>query len=423
MTGDGVGGATCAEGSPPSGAGGEPPTWCVAEEQSADDEARLALDAEDDPTGTQAVVALTFQPWHRPRKQYVRRRQWEKHIDALFEQLGKGGVPRTVSYLTLPGDELLDVRLVHQVCRRRNWQLQYLGFNCPSGGATSELTFAEADVSKLEGVNTVTSRVIRSRLECVCGSGTPEHNALRELAPYDVVNIDLCDSIARLEPGAKNSALDALAQVIRVQRQKRLEPWLLLLTTRNDGTHPKTWERLCKAVKDNISQSEEFASQLPDGTQSRPEAWPDDASFRASGFTIAFGKWLLALLWEGQPRGEVHLESVLHYGVFAASDMSSISLRISPVVTEGTDRAGLVASAGPRPAKTEAELGVRLAKRAIKGRNVDEILSESADLWNEMAREVAEDVGLVRFPRAGYLEWARRDRQGLALKLGLSSRA
>ena len=57
-------------------------------------------------------------PWHKPRKQLVRKRQWLNSSRSLIER-GKGnpgllpqpphGYP-VVSYLTLPGIDYLDVR-------------------------------------------------------------------------------------------------------------------------------------------------------------------------------------------------------------------------------------------------------------------------------------------------------------------------
>ena len=49
-----------------------------------------------------------FLPWHRPRKQFVRDRQWCGEIGKLLEDSPReGGVLR---YLGLPGADLLDLR-------------------------------------------------------------------------------------------------------------------------------------------------------------------------------------------------------------------------------------------------------------------------------------------------------------------------
>ena len=53
-----------------------------------------------------------FLPWHRPRKHFVRREQWQQQIEILADagQLEH----QTIRYLGLPGTDLLDIRHFHR---------------------------------------------------------------------------------------------------------------------------------------------------------------------------------------------------------------------------------------------------------------------------------------------------------------------
>ena len=68
-----------------------------------------------------------FAPWHHPRKQFVRIKQWCAEVNRLIPMLGLAqGDP--FRYLTLPGNELLDVRALHGVVQSRGVTLRYTGF-------------------------------------------------------------------------------------------------------------------------------------------------------------------------------------------------------------------------------------------------------------------------------------------------------
>src|SRR4051794_33064978 len=68
-----------------------------------------------------------FMPWHRPRKQFVRREQWWELVRRLYEGRPDGAPLR---YLGLPGVDLIDLRYLHdRVCNPVGRPLRFLGFN------------------------------------------------------------------------------------------------------------------------------------------------------------------------------------------------------------------------------------------------------------------------------------------------------
>src|SRR5581483_595570 len=78
-----------------------------------------------------------FLPWHRPRKQFVRDRQWREQIDFLLNDIELED--NVLRYLGLPGIDLLDLRYFHsKLCEPKQIRLRFLGFN-NSAHPTSEL--------------------------------------------------------------------------------------------------------------------------------------------------------------------------------------------------------------------------------------------------------------------------------------------
>jgi hypothetical protein len=73
------------------------------------------------------LVELDFRPWHKPRKQLVREKQWGDEIDWLLRNKPAGDT--SLRYLGLPGPDLLDVRYIYdRFCRDSGRKLTFLGF-------------------------------------------------------------------------------------------------------------------------------------------------------------------------------------------------------------------------------------------------------------------------------------------------------
>jgi hypothetical protein len=118
-------------------------------------------DLAEDIVGVEAYEAprppqTEFQPWHRPRKQFVRKEQWAVQLEALLD--ARGSKPEVLRYLGLPGIDLLDLRHVHDVvCRPRSIQLAFLGFNSAissNSDQQTEINISLDEVLRLPNVAT-----------------------------------------------------------------------------------------------------------------------------------------------------------------------------------------------------------------------------------------------------------------------------
>lgn len=176
-----------------------------------------------------------FSPWHRPRKQFIRRHQWLTSIEELLARIKPEN--QLFSYLSLPGDDFLDVRFLHdELCAPQGLELRYLGFNSSLNGKTQtpDSNTAEFSVRRLENVST-DIRIIPDRIESVAVENSMAQKALHQGSAFHAINIDLCDGIASGRKSGENpDMLTALRVLLEVQSRANHES-VLFLTTRVDS--------------------------------------------------------------------------------------------------------------------------------------------------------------------------------------------
>src|SRR5215212_3754207 len=77
-------------------------------------------------------IKRTFMAWHHPVKQIVRARQWAKLTGKLLAERRQR--LEVLRYFTLPGPDLLDVRVLTEVCSPLEIPIHYFGFNAGAEG-------------------------------------------------------------------------------------------------------------------------------------------------------------------------------------------------------------------------------------------------------------------------------------------------
>ena len=79
---------------------------------------------------THASFHREFAPWHKVRKEYVRREQWNKLIIRYVDRnLSSEIAQHPLSCLVIPGDDLLDIRSLLRDTENHGYPVSYLGFN------------------------------------------------------------------------------------------------------------------------------------------------------------------------------------------------------------------------------------------------------------------------------------------------------
>ena len=207
-------------------------------------------------------------PWHRPRKQLVREKQWLRLSGRLIErERGRPGLPTRagtepeVRYLTLPGIDYLDVRQLADVCRERGCCLTSVGFQA-GGEGNREVARAQIREKALIDAEHITNRsyTFPTQFQDIVNTGGPAYRDLRSRGPFHIVNIDACGSIAA--PGAEhaNRLIDGLYRAVELQLELMTGRWLLLVTTdaRPESVAEETLARLCDAIFENAEVNEAF---------------------------------------------------------------------------------------------------------------------------------------------------------------------
>ena len=348
-----------------------------------------------------------FKPWHKPRKQFVRRKQLSALLLRLYESRETEAPLR---YLGLPGTDLIDLRYLHeQLCRPTDRSLRFLGFNTeaqPGNSAHVQLSVSLDEVRRLPNVD-AQSAVIHDDFRRIGNPDSIAWNRTQQLGPFDVVNIDLCDGLASDPPQNDESVYKALDQLMAFQARNS-NPWLLLIATRiGRGMFDEDAEqRLICHFRKNVDHCDGFAAEcyrlLESDVASIDPATCSEADL-VNLMTVAIGKWLSALVKAHAP-SRVELASVQAYRINPAAaqeDMVSLALRVEPVIAALPD----ALSPAPPISEDECKTAMAILRRSANRLNVDTILEQQRDLREELTRETERLLVKARYEKESYREW------------------
>lgn len=359
-------------------------------------------------------VKGVFLPWHRPRKQYVRHHQWCSEVSRLVKEHPPAG--DTLKYLGLPGVDLLDLRHFHSaVCVDQEIKLRFLGFNTsarPRSNAQTELNVSLDEVKRLNNVDPL-SDVIGDNFALVANQTSLAFRRTRELGPYDVINLDLCDGFGAQEPGAMaNNYYDAVVSLLGLQ-SRHASPWLLFLTTRADkaNINAKVLQLLIDKYCTNLNECASFK----EASREHFAIETSDAVAKAVGdakgllhiFLTGLCKWFVALALEHKPPTSVEVQSVVGYRVDKEAeheDLVSLALRFTPTFAPAVDPAGLATKAVAK--LDEGALATKALRRVAKRIDADRKLGEDEELTKRMTDATAHLLGLARYDVEKYKVWA-----------------
>jgi len=368
-----------------------------------------------------STVKAEFQRWHHPRKQWVRVQQWCSASRRMIKELGLLN-GESFRYLTLPGDELLDIRALSDVCAGENVKLRFLGFNSvgPQTPAQIELNISQNEVRSHAAVDRL-SRVLEKRLESVTKDDSQEFRAAQDLGPFHAINIDLCDSIAfRDIDDTKGSGLGILAKLLELQLATN-KPWLLFITTlaQPDLLSERNQTGFMEAIKANTEVSDEFKAGLAslistsaDGLDARlGEAWKSQDPDFLRLFCTGLGKWLLRVLGPTQPsRGLTLIDSCYYRVGSLGPNMLSLVFRCDTQAQQLVDRDGILpAGVASRNEDdfSEVQLAISMANKLSASFDLDERLALDVALANKLIGQAGKLMAAARFDAAAYETWAR----------------
>lgn len=252
-------------------------------------------------------------PWHRPRKQYIRHFQWVEYAKRLIGRLCDGHSLHTgpegkneIRYLTLPGTDYLDVRLISASCADKGCVLTSTGFLATETGNPLKAR-AEVRQDALIKAGHITDRsyTVWRRLEEVSSTASNAYRELRRRGPFHIVNIDACGSPAPPTAAHAQRMVDAIYRIVELQLSSSVSGWLMFVTVdvRNESVSAETLEKLTNAIRQNATESDAFRSGFMD-LFGQEHATVDAAIGKISAddgegfvrlFSLGLAKWMLHL--------------------------------------------------------------------------------------------------------------------------------
>jgi hypothetical protein len=383
----------------------------------AEDGVELGFPVDSSPDTREEIAKRQLQPWHKPRKQWVRREQWCKQIHQLLGELDLR--ERAFRYLTLPGEDMLDIRQLHELFESHSRKLRYLGFD--TSRKSVGMSVSEQEVKSLPFVDDE-SRTLDDRFEAIGEQGSVASHHTKRFRSFDAVNLDLCDAVAARRKQPSQSSLSAILALLQLQTDNRTEPWVLFLTTRADREavnkdvandflrilieNIRKYERFRVGLKNSLIFSADAVSQeLNSGSGLSDQEFP-------SAFGVGFCKWLLSC---ANQTWSVRQVDAAGYRVnrVGSPDMLSLVFRFDRMRQEILDPLGIIPAKRPqRPKQTtkeelNEELEVEFIQRFAEMVDIDVVLHENEHLRQQLIEENADLVSLARYDRDDVVAWGR----------------
>ena len=387
-----------------------------------------------------------FLPWHRVKKEFIRRNQWNdltarmikrywrqqlKHDEgewSLEENTGAADaielpadivLDRTLKCLVIPGEDLLDVRALWRDVNELNCHIRYLGFN-ESYGSDQKGTRVHVSNNAVLALLRVSrdSRVLPDRFEAIASQESQAYRYLKEYGPYHVVNLDLCGSMFPNTAKDPGEYYNALLRLLAYQFENQKTEWLLFITTMVEPAvvHPDNLQALCKPTRENYRKHDDFAAKLktflPESAFQNVEqslnlsVLGEDQMVQLFG--VALGKWLLALCQKAQPQWTVAMRKSFRYSVNKdkGAVMLSVAFALKPNITPPVDDTGMANLNLPaKKYPDERECAVKLAESVFHIRDVNELLAEKPELRIELRESQANLLESAGYDRAAYIKW------------------
>jgi hypothetical protein len=305
------------------------------------------------PAVTEDPVAVVrkkqeFKAWHHPVKQIVRTRQWAVLTKRLIAD--RPIASPVLRYFTLPGPDLLDVRVLAEACAPLNVKIEYFGFDLgsdPEDEMAVGVSFSKGEWITAESALRQAGRITEDaiiypdRLEDIAIEQSQASEKLKHRGTFDIVNIDACDHLAYRPVGRTLNTFDALCTLLSHQMLARSQ-WLLFITTRVEpGLLGDPGLAFQRAISENLSLAEDtFGTALADCIEADrlklatalTSVWATHDFNFLKLYSIGLGKFLLQF-FHGQPNlpANVELASAYAYRVHHDQpDMLALAFRVTP---------------------------------------------------------------------------------------------
>ncbi len=391
-----------------------------------------------------------FKPWHKVRKQFIRERQWNRPIKRMVERLRhqlqdepgdwsldpevdpNSGEPtelpeeirieRPLKCLLIPGDDLLDVRSLWKEILSKHCYIKYLGFNEVQGSDQpgTRVHVANNEVTSLSRVSH-DSQVLPDRFQSIASPNSQAYRYLRKYGPFDVVILDLCDSLFPTIGGDRRDYYNAIHRLAEYQMRNQTTPWLLFVTTQVEPgvVLASELERMCiptrKNREDYVGFAERLDAMIPPTAFQTSESAIDvsalDEEQLIRVFGVAFGKWLMHLAASASPQWFIDVQPCYRYAIRdnPRVEMLSLAFLFRPNFQAPVDTSGLSSlNIAQKSLLSESDFAIKLLGAIERLPNVDTLLNSDPQLRSEMETASADLLESAGYDREKYLSWPER---------------
>lgn len=370
-------------------------------------------------------VQRSPKPWHRPRKQLIRRQQWATSLSKLISDANLTG---NVKYLGLPGDEFLDVRyLAGGPIADAELKLKFLGFNNLEAATAEEVAAVAEDspaavvaLSALEETRNhefidSDSDIQPDDIRRLAKVGSPAYRRVDKFGPFDIVNLDLMQSVFAKD--FQGDTYTAAIQHLFGLQARATHDWLLWVTTRVDrqAVNPSQSEQLLRLVQGRFRDCPELLELwTPDqfDASSPSDLKLNSCSERDFAAVVFIGMclWLYGLGERPVPQ-PMTVISAFRYRVredAKSTDMFSLVVRVSPKVAIPIDPTGLTPAVKPTPHPDRCAKLAQVMNRYGNSVDIEERIAGDTALRRQLTEETATLLELLRIDRAAYLSWVEQ---------------
>jgi hypothetical protein len=236
-----------------------------------------------------------------------------------------------------------------------------------------------------------------------------------DMGPFDVINIDLCDSIAKARISEFEANHYNALNKLMVLQSYRKQPWLLLLTTRTNesAVNPEVFDTLKKVYLDNLNKCKGFADKSNEIISVANEFALNDYCTREDGFSnvflIGLSKWILSIGIGQIPQSGVEIKNIMGYKVSPdadSPDLISIALQINPTMNVPVDKVGLAHKTSALV--DECSKAIEMLDRLSSQQDVDAILNSDSSINDLMIKHTSDLLEQARYDISNYETWAKR---------------
>lgn len=331
-------------------------------------------------------VEEIFLPWHKPRKQWVRDKQWWQQISShILPHLT--GID-TVRYFGLPGDDILDVRYLQQKLSNEGKSVFMLGL------LSSQKSWESAQKQLSKALDSAgihrDSAIEQLNFDHLDDPRSLVYRRMEKVGHFDVVNLDFCDNV--IAPQLKSRRLSAIKNLLGYQFQVVPRRWLLFLTTRSSKSSSclETFELLAACLDQNLGVEGFWTEyQARFGTVPVKGRTIDRDALDGQHFINAYtiGIFKIIVKEAVDKRYKIKLDSVVRYnieGEAAGPDMISMCLVFTKVISRPGE--------GDQAVLSEPDYAQKGLRKLSEMRSVDEIIIEDV---NKYAQCVKQKMGLL----------------------------